>query len=60
MKKKMKRRTSSPGNRPAERTRRRVRLGSHVSIAGGVDRAVLTAREVGCEALQIFVKSSNQ
>ena len=36
------------------------RLGSHISIAGGVDRAVLTAREVGCQALQIFVKSSNQ
>jgi len=42
------------------RNGRRVRLGSHISIAGGVDRAVLTAREVGCEALQIFVKSSNQ
>jgi deoxyribonuclease-4 len=40
--------------------RARVRLGSHISIAGGVDRAVLTGREVGCEALQIFVKSSNQ
>ncbi len=37
-----------------------VRLGSHISIAGGVDRAVLTGKEVGCEALQIFVKSSNQ
>ena len=36
------------------------RLGAHVSIAGGVDKAVLTAREVGCQALQIFVKSSNQ
>ena len=38
----------------------RVRLGAHISIAGGVDRSVLTAQEVGCEALQIFVKSSNQ
>ena len=36
------------------------RLGSHISIVGGVDKAVLTAKEVGCEALQIFVKSSNQ
>jgi len=39
---------------------RKVRLGAHISIAGGTDKAVLTAREVGCEALQIFVKSSNQ
>jgi len=38
----------------------RVRLGSHISIAGGVDRAVLVGQEVGCETLQIFVKSSNQ
>jgi deoxyribonuclease-4 len=35
-------------------------LGSHISITGGVDKAVLTAQEVGCQALQIFVKSSNQ
>jgi deoxyribonuclease-4 len=46
--------------RVAGRSRPGVRLGSHISIAGGIDRAVLTAREVGCEALQIFVKSSNQ
>ncbi len=46
--------------RAAARSRPRVRLGSHISIAGGVDRAVLTAGEVGCETLQIFVKSSNQ
>ncbi len=34
-----------------------VRLGFHVSIAGGVDRAVSRAREKGCDAFQIF--SSN-
>src|SRR2546427_9541218 len=39
---------------------RRVRLGSHISIAGGVDRAVLVGKEVGCDTIQIFVKSSNQ
>jgi deoxyribonuclease-4 len=38
----------------------RARLGSHISIAGGVDLAVLRGQTVGCEALQIFVKSSNQ
>lgn len=34
-----------------------VRLGVHVSVAGGVDRAVSRAREKGCDAFQIF--SSN-
>ncbi len=34
-----------------------VRLGVHVSVAGGVDLAVSRAREKGCDAFQIF--SSN-
>ncbi len=34
-----------------------VRLGVHVSVAGGVDKAVYRAREKGCDAFQIF--SSN-
>jgi deoxyribonuclease-4 len=34
-----------------------VRLGLHVSVAGGVDRAVSRAREKGCDVFQIF--SSN-
>ena len=37
--------------------RNMVRLGLHVSVAGGVDRAVSRAREKGCDAFQIF--SSN-
>lgn len=52
--------SSARGPRPARRVGKRARLGSHISIAGGVDRAVLVGSEVGCEALQIFVKSSNQ
>jgi len=32
------------------------RLGAHLSIAGGVWRAVERARALGCECLQIFVK----
>jgi deoxyribonuclease-4 len=36
------------------------RLGAHMSIAGGVDRAVDLGAEVGCETIQIFTKSSNQ
>ncbi|MDD2756551.1 MAG: deoxyribonuclease IV [Methanothrix sp.] len=34
-----------------------VRLGLHVSVAGGIDRAVSRAREKGCDVFQIF--SSN-
>ena len=36
------------------------RFGSHMSIAGGLHLAVLRARAVGGEALQLFTKSSNQ
>lgn len=35
-------------------------LGAHMSIAGGVRNAPLLAASVGCTALQIFTKSSNQ
>jgi deoxyribonuclease IV len=34
-----------------------VRLGVHVSVAGGVDRAVSRAREKGCDAFQIFASN---
>ena len=34
-----------------------LRLGVHVSVAGGIDQAVSRAREKGCDAFQIF--SSN-
>ena len=36
------------------------RLGAHMSIAGGVDKSIERGRRVGCEAIQIFTKSSNQ
>ncbi|MCX7822496.1 MAG: deoxyribonuclease IV [Syntrophobacterales bacterium] len=35
-----------------------VRLGAHESIAGGFHRAIDRAKAVGCEVLQLFVKSS--
>jgi len=35
-------------------------LGAHMSIAGGVDQAPLRAQTIGINAVQIFVKSSNQ
>ena len=35
-------------------------LGAHMSIEGGVHRAVERGAAAGCEAVQIFTKSSNQ
>lgn len=35
-------------------------LGSHMSIAGGVENAILQGKEVGCDAVQLFTKSSRQ
>jgi deoxyribonuclease-4 len=35
-------------------------LGAHMSIAGGVQNALFQGKEVGCETVQIFTKSSRQ
>lgn len=35
-------------------------LGAHVSVAGGLALAFERGREIGCDALQIFVKNANQ
>ena len=35
-------------------------IGAHMSIAGGVDLALIRGDEVGCRAIQIFTKNSNQ
>jgi deoxyribonuclease IV len=35
-------------------------LGAHMSIAGGVNNAVLQGKEVGCDTVQLFTKSSRQ
>lgn len=35
------------------------RLGAHVSTAGGVSTAFPRATELGCDALQVFVKNAN-
>jgi deoxyribonuclease-4 len=37
-----------------------VRLGAHMSIAGGVDRAIERGASIGCEAVQIFLKNQLQ
>jgi deoxyribonuclease-4 len=35
-----------------------VRIGAHVSVAGGLPQAVGNARAVGCESLQVFVSNA--
>ncbi len=35
-------------------------LGAHVSIAGGIQNAVVNAENIGCETFQIFTKNQNQ
>ncbi len=37
-----------------------MRLGAHMSIGGGVDTAFDRGEQVGCDAMQIFTKNSNQ
>lgn len=37
-----------------------MRIGAHMSVAGGVSRAVDRASTHGCEALQIFTKNASQ
>src|SRR5918994_6158976 len=37
-----------------------LRIGAHMSVAGGVSRAIDRALVHGCEALQIFSKNANQ
>jgi deoxyribonuclease-4 len=38
----------------------KVLLGSHQSIAGGVEKALARGQEAGCDTIQIFVKSPNR
>jgi deoxyribonuclease-4 len=39
---------------------KRLFLGAHQSIAGGVEKALARGQEVGCDTIQIFVKSPNR
>jgi len=34
-----------------------IRLGVHVSISGGIDKAVIRARDLGCSTMQIFSRN---
>ena len=54
---------TSLSTRPSNRTRRpsgAVRLGSHMSIAGGLDKAPLRGKQAGCDTIQVFTKSNRQ
>lgn len=35
-------------------------LGAHMSIAGGMDKAVMRGKSINCETIQIFTKSNQQ
>lgn len=39
---------------------KRPLLGAHMSIAGGVDKALLAGKRVHCDVIQIFTKASRQ
>ncbi|MBI2988864.1 MAG: deoxyribonuclease IV [Deltaproteobacteria bacterium] len=41
-------------------TRKGPLLGAHMSIAGGVDKALLEGKKVDCDVIQMFTKSSRQ
>src|SRR3954463_930386 len=47
-------------SRTATTKTRQHLLGAHVSTAGGVNMAVQRAMEIGCTAMQIFVKNNMQ
>ena len=34
-----------------------VRLGAHVGVAGGIDKAPALGKRIGCESIQVFAKS---
>src|SRR5690242_262121 len=36
------------------------KLGTHVSIAGGMNHAIDRGRELGCDAIQVFTKNASQ
>lgn len=53
--------TSTPKRvRPLRWTIPRRPLGAHMSIAGGLEKAVERGRALGCTAIQLFTKNNNQ
>jgi deoxyribonuclease IV len=54
------RRASRPAQSKAGNQQSAVLLGAHMSIGGGVHRAIERARSIECSAMQIFVKNNMQ
>ena len=50
----------APASNRRLRLSRGVRIGAHVSIAGGMDKAPLRGQLVGCDTIQVFTKSNRQ
>ena len=50
----------STGSQVPDRRKAGVLLGAHMSIAGGVHRAVERGMSIGCTTMQIFVKNNNR
>lgn len=46
-------------NRPAA-SAPRLRVGAHVSIAGGLERAAVRGAQTGCDVIQVFTRSNQQ
>ena len=49
-----------PRKRKIDNQESAILLGAHMSIAGGVHRAIERARSIECSAMQIFVKNNMQ
>lgn len=39
---------------------KKLRLGAHMSVAGGFEKSIERGLKVGCDTVQIFTKSNNQ
>lgn len=46
--------------RAESRTRSKHLFGAHMSVAGGLERSVMAARDLGFETVQLFTKNNNQ
>ena len=44
----------------AQQQKQRLLLGTHMSISGGLDQAIIQADQIGCTAVQFFSKSNRQ
>ncbi|HEY8834991.1 MAG TPA: deoxyribonuclease IV, partial [Chthoniobacterales bacterium] len=55
-----KRRASRPAQSEISNQQSAILLGAHMSIRGGVHRAIERARAIECSAMQIFVKNNMQ